>query len=225
MATPLVLYPVFLDKTLFSPTTDRAGPLPTGPFYYPTRSHPLNFAWLYHGVALLGIPGLDLLCPFTLWGSINEYSRILTPRGAKRATIPTPAPIDTVPELWLRGRLLGGHSYVSHMSTPLVLYSGFLHKTKFPRILTHGPGTHRALLQFAHGPVLELCLALPWRAAAVGTRHRSPHTRTRSRIWILTSVLATSESELRLAEYSLRPPPPPHTHTHSARPPHSPEIL
>ena len=60
------------------------------------------------------------------------------------------------------------------MVTPLVLYSGFLDKTNFPRILTHGSGTHRTLLQYPHGPVPEHYLALLVCTAAGGPRHSFP---------------------------------------------------
>ena len=61
------------------------------------------------------------------------------------------------------------------MAIPLVLYPRFLDKTIFfPNTDPRGPGIHNTLLQSPLGPVPELCLVLPWRAAAGGTRHRSP---------------------------------------------------
>ena len=59
------------------------------------------------------------------------------------------------------------------MSTQLVLFSGFLDKTNFPRILTRDRNRQDSST-IPYGSVPELCLALPWSAPAGGTRHRSP---------------------------------------------------
>ena len=50
---------------------------------------------------------------------------------------------------------------------------GFSIKRIFPEYWPRGPGTHRTLLQYPHGPVPEHCLALPLCTAAGGSRHKS----------------------------------------------------
>ena len=74
---------------------------------------------------------------------------------------------------YLRGRLPG----VIRLTTWLLPSScapGFTIKRYFSDYWPCRPGTHRTLLQSPHGPVPDICLALPWRTAAGGTRHRSP---------------------------------------------------
>ena len=56
---PFVLYPRFLDKTIFS-NTNSAGQVPTGRFYNPHTIPSLNFSWLFRGVPLMGEGGAEL---------------------------------------------------------------------------------------------------------------------------------------------------------------------
>ena len=86
VAIPLALYPGFLVKT--SLNIDSPGPGPPGPLYNTHTVPSLNFAWLSHGVPLLGAPGTGLLCPSTVWGSINEFSPNTEQRRAKGQQYP-----------------------------------------------------------------------------------------------------------------------------------------
>ena len=111
------------------------------------------------------------------------------------------------------------------MATPSISTPGFSRKRIFPEYWPAEPGTQRTHLQYPHGPVPELCLALPWYTAAGGTQHRSPvpifplgldktnfprilnprgtkgatisTTLIRSRTWTLTSGCVTRGSEIR----------------------------
>ena len=158
----------------------------------------------------------------------TNFPRILNTLGAKGATIPT---TRTRSRTWTWSS--GWATRVSEIrltTWPLVLYPGFLDKTNFPRILIRQARTHRTLLQYPHGLVPELCLALPWCTAAWGTQHRFPvpiyplgfdksnfprilnprgakgatipTTLTWSRTWTLTSGWATRGSELRLTSWT-----------------------
>ena len=152
--------------------------------------------------------------------------------GAKGATIPTTRTRSRTWTLTSGWATRGSELRLTTWRPPSSCTPGFSIKRIFPEYWPAGPGTHRTLLQYPHGPVPELCLALPWRTAARGTRLRShvpisplgldktnfprvlapmgakgetiPTTRTRSRTWTLTSGWATRGSELRLTTW--RPP-------------------
>ena len=68
MATPLVLYPGFLDKTNFPRILTPRVRYPQDPSTIPS----LNITWFSRYVPLLGVPGTALLCPFITWGSIKR---------------------------------------------------------------------------------------------------------------------------------------------------------
>ena len=106
---------------------------------------------------------------FWLVRSIRRiFPEYWTPAGQRRQQYPQLA-IGPVPEHWLRGRLPGGQNYVQPHGDPLSSCTpGFSIKRIFPEYWSHGPGTHRTLLQYPH------CLALPGCTAAGSTRHKSP---------------------------------------------------
>ena len=60
-----------------------------------------------------------------------------------------------------------------HMADPLVFLPGFLDEKNFPRIQIRNRYS-KDLLQYPHGPVPEIRLAIPWCTAAGGTLHKSP---------------------------------------------------
>ena len=70
MATPLVLYPGFLDKTNFPRILTPRVRYPQDPSTIPVPEHYVT--WLSRYVPLLGAPGTVLLCPFIPWGSIKR---------------------------------------------------------------------------------------------------------------------------------------------------------
>ena len=62
----------------------------------------------------------------------------------------------------------GVRTTFSYMATPSSCTPGFSIKWIFSEDWPRGPGTHRTLLQYPHGPVPEHCLALPGCTAAWG---------------------------------------------------------
>ena len=151
---PPRLLPRVCRQNEFSQNTDPPGTVPTGPFYNTHTVPSLNFACLSRGVPLRGAPGSGLTCPFSPWGSIKRIFPGYWP------------PWGQSGQQYLQPALgyPGVRTTFNHMATPLVfsIKRIFPDKTNFPRILTR-----------PHGPVPELCLALPWRTAARGTRLRS----------------------------------------------------
>ena len=88
---------------------------------------------------------------FWLVRSIKRiFPEYWTPAGQRGQQYPQLA-LGPVPEHWLRGNLPRVRTTFSHMVTHLVLYPGFLDKI-FPEYWPRGPGTHRTLLQYPHGP-------------------------------------------------------------------------
>ena len=110
----------------------------------------------------------------TLWGSIKRiFPEYWTQVGQRGATIPT---TSTSSRTWT---FSGWATRVSELRLirwrpPSSCTPGFSIKRIFPKYWTAAPGTDRTLLQYPHGPVPELCLALPWCTAAGGTLYRSP---------------------------------------------------
>ena len=175
LATPLLLYPTFLDKTnfprLLTPRARYPQDLSTNPHTVST----LKFAWLSCGVPLLWAPDTRLLAPFPPWGSIKRIFPGYRPLAGQRRQQYPQLTLDLVPSLKFDFRvgLPGVRTMFSNLATPLVLYPSFSIKRIFPEYRPRGPGTPRTPLQSPHGPNSEVCLALPWRTAARGTRHTS----------------------------------------------------
>ena len=65
-----------------------------------------------------------------------NFSLVPTPQWAKRGQQYPQLALGPVPELWLQGSLSGCQNSFSYLAIPLVLYTRFLDKTNFPRILT-----------------------------------------------------------------------------------------
>ena len=114
---------------------------------------------------MLGAPSTGILCLSTLWFSIKRiFLEYWTPAGQRGQQYPQ----LVVRELWLRGELL------PHGDPRSSCTQGFAIKQIFPEYWPGGLDTHPIILQYTHGPVPEVCLAVPWCTAAGGTQHRSP---------------------------------------------------